>query len=105
MTARQRAAAPEADAPGRPLPCVFCERKVKPYEPVLATNFLLPADTRIAHAPAHLACLVEAIAGETARTVVHAIQQGAVDVGIDRDDDSSIGQVIAAIVERLAQRG
>ena len=102
MTARPRAR-PDVDGAPRPLPCVFCEKAVRPYEPVLSTNFFLPRDTRVAHAPAHLACLVEAIAGEAARTVLTAIKEGTVDVGVERGEDAPMGDVIAAIVERFAR--
>ncbi len=92
-------------------PCIFCERNIKPMEPIVPTSFLFPPGgegSLVGSASLHLTCFIQTIAGETARAVLHSIKSGEVDIGLERESndplDGVVGEILSRTIESFTRR-
>lgn len=85
--------------------CLFCEKPIEPLQPIMFTMLAPAPGAQSINVPLHVVCFVEAMASQTARAVIEAIQEGRVTVGLDGDDRLPLADVVSGIVARLIKRG
>lgn len=89
------------------LPCLLCEKLVKPREPFRMVAFLMRGDPDLpglGNAPVHLVCEIQAAAGEAARAIHECMRTGQIVVGVDREDGESLADVVGEVIGNLVER-